>query len=163
MEIQDKTKEELIIELQELKQENSDLKALIENRSAEIITANNPPNLQSEDKTKPSSLRQKAEELLEKKSSETASPLSEAESIRLFYELQVHHIELELQNEELLHAQHEAEGANNKYIRLYDIAPSGYFTLSRKGEIIELNLAGALMLGKDRSRLINNLFHSFVS
>jgi PAS domain S-box-containing protein len=51
----------------------------------------------------------------------------------------------------------------DKYIRLYDFAPSGYFTLSVKGEIIELNISGARMLGKDRQHLKNNLFGFFVS
>ena len=108
-------------------------------------------------------LRQKAEALLKKKSSGTVSPFSEVDSLRLIHELEVHQIELELQNEELRHAWAEAEVANDKYIRLYDFAPSGYFTLSCKGEIIELNLSGARMLGKDRQHLKNSLFGFFVS
>ncbi len=108
-------------------------------------------------------LRQKAEELLKKKSSKTASPFSEVESLRLIHELEVHQIELELQNEELRRAWAEAEAANDKYIRLYDFAPSGYFTLSGKGEIIELNLSGARMLGNDRQHLKSSLFGFFVS
>ena len=108
-------------------------------------------------------LRQKAEELLKKKSSKTASPFSEVESLRLIHELQVHQIELELQNEELLLARVAAEVANDKYIGLYELAPSGYFTLSVKGEIIELNLNGAKMLGKDRQHLKSSLFGFFVS
>ena len=108
-------------------------------------------------------LRQKAEELLKKKSSKTASPFSEVESFRLIHELEVHQIELELQNEELLLARVAAEVANDKYIGLYELAPSGYFTLSVKGEIIELNLNGAKMLGKDRQHLKSSLFGFFVS
>ena len=108
-------------------------------------------------------MRQKAEELLKKKSSGTASPLSEVESLRLIHELQVHQIELELQNDELRHAQAVAEVANDKYFRLYDLAPSGYFTLSREGEIVELNLAGALLLDKDLPHLRNSRFASFVA
>ena len=108
-------------------------------------------------------LRQKAEELLKKKSSKTASPFSEVESLRLIHELEVHQIELELQNEELRRAWADAEVANDKYIRLYDFAPSGYFTLSGKGEIIELNLSGARMLGNDRQHLKSSLFGFFVS
>ncbi len=108
-------------------------------------------------------LRQKAEELLKKKSSKTASPFSEVESLRLIHELEVHQIELELQNEELLLARVAAEVANDKYIGLYELAPSGYFTLSVKGEIIELNLNGAKMLGKDRQHLKSSLFGFFVS
>jgi len=113
--------------------------------------------------SKENSMRQKAEELLKKKSSGTASPLSEVESLRLIHELQVHQIELELQNDELRHAQAVAEVANDKYFRLYDLAPSGYFTLSREGEIVELNLAGALLLDKDLPHLRNSRFASFVA
>ncbi len=108
-------------------------------------------------------LRQKAEELLKNKPSKHDSQLSELENLKLIFELEVHQIELELQNEELRHAQAVADAAHDKYIRLYDLAPSGYYTLSRKGEIIELNLAGALMLGKDRSHLVNKHFHFFIS
>jgi PAS domain S-box-containing protein len=75
----------------------------------------------------------------------------------------VHQIELEIQNEELLQAQNVAETANDKYVGLYDFAPSGYFTLSKKGGIIELNLSGAKMLGKDRQHLKSSLFGFFVS
>ncbi len=108
-------------------------------------------------------LRQKAEALLKNKPSKHDSQLSEVESLRLIHELEVHQIELELQNEELRHAWAKAEAANDKYIGLYDLAPSGYFTLSVKGEIIELNLSGANMLGKDRQHLKNSLFGFFVS
>ncbi len=108
-------------------------------------------------------LRQKAEELLKIKYPRTGSQLSEAELLRLIHELEVHQFELELQNEELINAKDVAEAANDKLFRLYELAPSGYFTLSIKGEIIELNLTGSLMLGMDRSHLINQQFHLFVS
>ena len=68
-----------------------------------------------------------------------------------------------MQNEELHRAWADAEVVNDKYIRLYDFAPLGYFTLSGKGEIIELNLNGARMLGKDRQHLKSSLFGFFVS
>jgi PAS domain S-box-containing protein len=109
-------------------------------------------------------LRQKAEELLKKKSSGTASFLSEIETLKLIHELEVHQIELEMQNEELsLAKERAAELATEKYIELYDFAPSGYFTLSKEGEIIELNLSGASMLGKERDLLKNSRFGFFVS
>ncbi len=108
-------------------------------------------------------LRQKAEELMRLKSSGIAASLSEIETLKLIHELEVHQVELELQNDELRQAWAEAEVANDKYIRLYDFAPSGYFTLSGNGEIIELNLSGAKMLGKDRQHLKNRLFRFFVS
>jgi hypothetical protein len=108
-------------------------------------------------------LRQKAEEQLKKKLSKPETKLSDAEMLKLIHELEVHQVELEMQNEELILAKEQATLASEKYIELYDFAPSGYFTLSPKGEIIQLNLAGAEMLGKARSQLKNRLFHVFVA
>jgi PAS domain S-box-containing protein len=119
--------------------------------------------MKNDNKSTSALLRQKAEELLKRKSPGKTLPFSEVESLKLIHELEVHQIELELQNEELRHAWAEAESANDKYIRLYDYAPSGYFTLSGKGEIIELNLSGAGMLGNYRQYLKNKLFFSFIS
>lgn len=107
---------------------------------------------------KPDSLRIKAEEMLKNKTSNQEPQLSDVEYRRLIYELKIHQIELEIQNEELLQTQAAEETANEKYIRLYDFAPSGNFTISGKGEIIQLNLTGAMMLGKDRQHLKNRLF-----
>jgi PAS domain S-box-containing protein len=118
----------------------------------------------SENLTDAENLHRKAEELLKKKQSEMSTSPSEPDKLKLFHELQVHQIELEMQNEELLQANAKIEElAADKYKELYDFAPTGYFTLSRKGEIIQLNLSGAAMLGKERSRLINKMFSFFVS
>jgi PAS domain S-box-containing protein len=108
-------------------------------------------------------LRQKAEEQLKNKNRNKALQHSDADILKLIHELEVHQIELELQNEELMYAKEQAEIATSKYTELYDFAPSGYFTLSKDGKIIELNLCGAKMLGKERSRLINSPFGFFVS
>jgi PAS domain S-box-containing protein len=110
-----------------------------------------------------SNLRKKAIGLLKKKQSNSVSQLSEPETLKLIHELEVHQIELELQNEELRLARSAEQHAAEKYTELYDFAPSGYFTLSKEGKIIELNLCGSLMLGKERSRLINSLFGFFIS
>jgi PAS domain S-box-containing protein len=107
-------------------------------------------------------LRKKAEELLKKKVTESNSPLSEADALRLIHELEVHQIELELQNEELMQAKFKAQQSSEKYVELYDFAPTGYFTLDKESKIIETNLAGASMLGKPRSELINKYFVSFL-
>jgi len=80
----------------------------------------------------------------------------------LMHELELHQIELELQNEELSYAKSLLQQNNDKYIELYDFAPTGYFTLSREGEIIDINLAGAIMLGKERAVLKNSRFGFFV-
>lgn len=110
-----------------------------------------------------SMLRQKAEEKFENKKSEIKMPLQEIDQLKLIHELEVHQIELEMQNEELVIAKEKAETAEEKYTELYDFAPCGYLTLSKDGRILELNFAAAQMLGKDRSKLIENSFMIFLS
>jgi len=108
-------------------------------------------------------LRQKAEELLKNKSPKTTSINFEAKILKLFHELEVYQIELEMQNKELLQVKEQAEIEAQKYAELYDCAPSGYFTLSKDGKIIELNFSGANMLGKERQHIKNSRFGFFVS
>ena len=74
-------------------------------------------------------LRRKAEEQLKKKQKKADQPIIEADVKKLLHELQVHQIELEMQNEELTLANLTAETALKKYTMLYDFAPMGYFTL----------------------------------
>ena len=106
--------------------------------------------------------RQEAENILKKKSSGKYLPDSEADLLKLSHELQVHQIELELINEELTLAKEQAEVTSEKFAELY-YAPMGYFTLSKKNEIIDVNPTGAQMLGLDRQYLINKSFSLFVS
>jgi PAS domain S-box-containing protein len=108
-------------------------------------------------------LRQKAEEMFKLEPTGVDAPLSGTEMQKLIHELEVHQIELEMQNEELIRAKKQAVEANENYTELYDFAPSGYFTLSQNGEIIQLNLCGAAMLGRERLSLINRLFIFFIS
>ena len=108
-------------------------------------------------------LRQKAEELQQQKHSIADSKLSEEETLRLIHELEVHQIELEMQNEELTLAKEQAEIATQKYSELYEFAPSGYFTLTNTGKITQLNLTGSQLLQKERSKLINSQFGFFIS
>jgi PAS domain S-box-containing protein len=107
-------------------------------------------------------LRQKAEEQLNRRKSETKKIVSETDMMKLIHELEVHQIELELQNKELVIAKEKAERAEEKYTELYDFAPSGYFTLSQQGNILEMNLHGAQMLGKERQTLLNNKLTLFI-
>jgi len=108
-------------------------------------------------------LRQRAEKLLNQKSSKTNLKLSEEEMVKLIYELEVHQVELELQNEELRLAQSAAARYAERYLELYDFAPIGYLTLSKEGAIIEINLCASIMLERDRSKLINSQFGFFIS
>lgn len=108
-------------------------------------------------------LRQKAETQLKKQKSNSSLTFSEGDLLKLIHELEVHQVELEMQNEELVIAKEVAELAEEKYSELYDFAPSGYLTLSEKGEILELNFVAANMLNKERSNLIKKRFDFFVS
>ena len=108
-------------------------------------------------------LRQKAEDLLLYAPATSASSYSETDKLQLIHDLEVHQIELVIQNDELRHAWAKAEVAADKYSELYDFAPAGYFTLSRNCDILEINLCGAQMLGKPRSLLVNRQFGVFVS
>jgi PAS domain S-box-containing protein len=115
-------------------------------------------------KSKITDLRKNAEELLLKRSLENPAHIhSEVETLKLLHELEVHQIELEMQYEELMLAKTQAEACSKKYTELYDFAPTGYFTLSKEGKIIELNLSGANLLGKERQVLKNSRFNYFVS
>ncbi len=81
---------------------------------------------------------------------------------KLIQELEVHQVELEMQNEELRRAQLELDESRNKYEDLYDFAPVGYFTFDREGRIVEMNHAGAQLLGESKSNLRNKSFRRFV-
>jgi formate hydrogenlyase transcriptional activator len=90
-------------------------------------------------------------------------PRTEADLRRLLHELQVHQVELEMQNEELLRAREELEVSRNRYVELYDFAPVGYFTFDARGLIREVNLAGAQLLGTERGRLVNKPFARYIA
>ena len=108
-------------------------------------------------------LRAKAEELLKEKQKKVDKSLIEADVKKLMHELQVHQIELEMQNEELQNAYETAEMALKKYTMLYDLAPMGYFILDSDGSICELNFTGADILHERRFSLENSNFKLFVS
>ena len=88
-----------------------------------------------------------------KQQSEVGDPKSEADPRRLFHELQVHQVELEMQNAELQDARDRMEALLEKYTDLYDFAPVGYFSVDEQGRILEVNLTGAALLGVERSLL----------
>lgn len=81
----------------------------------------------------------------------------------LVHELQVHQIELEMQNEELRLAQLTIERSRARYFDLFDVAPIGYFTLNDKGLIVEANLEGANILGVPRNNLAGQRLSRFIA
>jgi PAS domain S-box-containing protein len=108
-----------------------------------------------------SQLRERAEQILQQ-TPESVNSIPGSDIQTLIHELQVHQIELEMQNEELRRAQMELEATRDKYSDLYDFAPVGYFTVSGKGQILEANLTSAGMLGAERASLIGKRFSRFI-
>jgi PAS domain S-box-containing protein len=107
-------------------------------------------------------LRRRAEARLKGRHAHRSPPRTEADTHRLLHELQVHQIELELQNAELQEARDKGEILLETYTDLYDFAPVGYFSVDEQGLILEVNLTGAALLGVERSRLINQRLQGFV-
>ncbi len=108
-------------------------------------------------------LRKKAEEQLKLKQADETGQEKETDMKKLLHELQVHQIELEMQNEELRQAYVTTEAALKKYTMLFDLAPVGYFSLDHEGTICELNFTGADILHERRFSLIDSNFKLFVS
>jgi len=111
-----------------------------------------------------SDLRKRAEKALQERRPDNleSTELSNEEMHSLIHELQVHQIELEMQNDELRRLQNEIEESRNKYSHLYDFAPIGYFTVKKQGIIEQANLTGATLLGIDRQSLIGKPLTRFI-
>ena len=101
----------------------------------------------------PAALRRAAEARLKAKPS-PHGPRNAANLRRLQHELEVHQIELVMQNEELRQAQAEIAADLERYTDLYEFAPVGYFNLTPDGTIHLVNLTGAALVGRERSKLV---------
>lgn len=109
------------------------------------------------------SLRSEAEATIVRESLTLVNPQPGEELLhKLLHELQVHQVELKMQNDELRLTQIAMEESRDRYVDLYDFAPIGYLTLSPEGMISELNLTAADMLGTVRKQLVSRRFSQFV-
>lgn len=91
------------------------------------------------------------------------APLPPAPSAEaLLHELQVHQIELEMQNEQLRASQLALEESRDRYVALYEFAPVGYLNLTRAGQIAAINLSGCTLLGQERGKLLQHRFDAFI-
>lgn len=95
---------------------------------------------------KPSTLRAAAEAQI----ATTAHAVPPRPQADLLHELQVHQIELEMQNEELRRAQSALDVERARYFDLFELAPVGYLSLGEGGKVLEVNLTAASMLGVTR-------------
>ena len=114
---------------------------------------------------RPDDLRRQAEEIAREKTpqlSENLDKLSPEEQRKLFRKLQLHQIELTMQNESLQQTQKELESSQLRYFNLYDLAPVGYFTQNKEGFILEANLTAGSLLGIARSALVKKSLTRFI-
>ena len=108
-------------------------------------------------------LRREAERRWHARGASPAEAAAEVDAREVVHELQVHQIELEMQNDELLRARGAAQEASDKYQDLFDFAPVGYFLLDQQGQILEINLAGAALLGLDRSTAVKRRLGQYMA
>jgi len=126
----------------------------------------NKPVKSSESATpQATALRKRAEETVREKtvqSPENLKALSPDEVRQMLHELEVHQVELEMQNEELRREHEKLDAALARYFDLYDLAPMGYVTLSEQGLILEANLAASTLMGVTRGDLTRQPFSRFI-
>ena len=93
----------------------------------------------------------------------SSDPETAADALKLLHELQVHQVELDLQNEEMqLNEQHRA-GEFSRYKALYEFAPVAYFLVDFQGAIVESNLAGIELLGAGKEALTGERIDRFMA
>ena len=81
----------------------------------------------------------------------------------LLHELQVHQIELEMQNDALRKSQVTLEASRERYFNLYEFASFSLIRITQSGQIAEINLTGSALLGEDRRKLLDHRFDMFVA
>ncbi len=92
-----------------------------------------------------------------------SSPSTAAAALALLHELQVHQVEVDLQDEELRRSRAELEATLMRQVQLYDFAPVSCFTVDRSTTLRELNLTAAGMLGSERDQLVGRTLDSFLA
>jgi PAS domain S-box-containing protein len=123
-----------------------------------VNSKNIPRNQVSESRMRTEDIARQKASLLSK----DIKTMSPEEARQIFHELQVHQIELEMQNEELRQAHVELDVIRARYFDLYDLAPVGYVTVSEKGLILEANLTAATLLGADRGVMVKQPLSNFI-
>jgi PAS domain S-box-containing protein len=89
--------------------------------------------------------------------------LKEDSAQSLIKELQIHHLELEIQNRELRETQQQLTHSRVRYADLYDFSPIGYASLDEHGVIEEINITGGTLLAENPHKLVGRAFTDFIS
>ncbi len=118
---------------------------------------------ESEYNKKFSELRRRAEQFLSEGMSLNEEPITLKDMQQLVTELQVHQIELEMQNDELRKMQVQLASERERYADLYNFAPVAYFIFDERDIIIDLNLAAAELLGNERKFLLDHPITPYIT
>ena len=96
-----------------------------------------------------------------------SSPDKAVDALALLHELQVHQVELDLQDEELRHSRIELETALQRQHTLFEHAPFAYLGLDAGGSLREINQAGLQLLGRGlglaRHEVLGQPLHRWLS
>ncbi len=98
-------------------------------------------------------LRGLAEDILRRRPREAVQP-EDDRVLELIHELEVHQIELRLQNEELIATQEDLARTSERYQDLFEFAPVGYLIFDQNGKVTEANLTLTMMLEQERQYLL---------
>jgi len=110
----------------------------------------------------PGSLQERAQEIAQTSGGDTRK-MTSTKVQHVIHELELHQIDLELQNEELRRTQVQLSESRDRYSDLYEFAPIGYITLNKEGEVQESNLTAAMMLGIERESLLGTNVVRFIA
>ena len=123
-----------------------------------------PMNSKNDPHEQAAELRRRAEDILRERMAQVTDTQKNLppEARKTLHDLQVHQIELEMQNEELRRAQTELVIAKDRYFDFYNLAPVGYITVNDKGLILEVNLTCATLLGVARIDLVKQSMSRFI-
>ncbi|MEQ1601749.1 MAG: PAS domain-containing protein [Methylophilaceae bacterium] len=81
----------------------------------------------------------------------------------LLYKLNVHQVELEMQNEFLQTTQLALQESLDRYADLFEFAPVSYLTLTADGKIVEVNMTAITLLRRERIKLLQKSFYTLVA
>ena len=91
-----------------------------------------------------------------------SAPVEAAGLAEALHELQVHQVELQMQNDELRQIELELQAARDRYFELFDLAPVAYVIVGSGLEIFGANLAAAELFGVDRAALLGRRLSRYV-
>ena len=92
-----------------------------------------------------------------------SSPDTAADALALLHELQVYQVERELQEEELRRSRAEIESRLGRQSHLYNLSPAACISIDRDMTIVEINWAGALMLGYGSEEMQGKILTNFLA